>query len=63
MGYAETEKFVYVFSKEARDRLLKNGMTMIASYEKKDIYIFVNEESMNFALDGVDYLRSNKLTF
>lgn len=57
------EKFVYVFSKKDRDRLLKCGMTMVASYDKKETYVFVNDQTMNFALDGVECLRSNKLTF
>lgn len=63
MNDAGAEKFIYVFDTGARDKLLMAGMTMVGSYDKKEMYIFVNDSSLKFALDGIDYVRSNKLTF
>lgn len=57
------EKFIYVFDKETRDKLLTNGFTMIASYEKKDTYVFANQNATKFDFSSITFLPSNKLTF
>lgn len=61
------EKFIYVFDEDSRDKLERAGYKLIASYEKKNTYVFVNERrnggNMSFSLDGISYLPSNKLTF
>ena len=57
------EKFLYVFDEESRDKLLGMGLQMIASYDKKKVYVFANDKKMTFSLDGVTYFPTNKLTF
>lgn len=57
------EKFLYVFDKETRDKLLASGFTLIASYEKKDTYVFANQTVTKFDFSTITYLPSNKLTF
>lgn len=57
------EKFIYVFDKETRDKLLACGFTMIAGFEKKNEYVFANNTNTKFNFDSITYLPSNKLTF
>ena len=57
------EKFIYVFDKETRDKLLASGFTMIASYEKKETYVFANQTDTKFDFSTITFLPSNKLTF
>ena len=57
------KKFLYVFDKEARDKLIASGFTLIASYEKKDTYVFANQTATKFDFSTITYLPSNKLTF
>lgn len=57
------EKFVYVLDKATRDALLGGGFQMIGFNEKKDIYIFVNQEGICEILEGHNFFPSNKLTF
>lgn len=57
------EKFVYVLDKATRDALLKAGYQMIGFNEKKDIFIFVNQDGIGDVLEGHNYFPSNKLTF
>lgn len=57
------EKFLYVFSKEARDRLLSANYTLLKSDEKNEVYVFANQMDMTFALADISFIRSNTLTF
>lgn len=57
------EKFVYVFSKEARDKLLSKGYRLLKSDENNDTYVFENDASMVFSLGDISVIRSNTLTF
>lgn len=57
------EKFVYVFDKETRDDLLRKDYTMVAGFEKKDIYVFVNSGNIEKDVEGKNYFPSNRLTF
>lgn len=57
------EKFLYVFNKEARDRLLSANYTLLKSDEKNEVYVFVNQMDMAFALADISFIRSNTLTF
>lgn len=57
------EKFLYVFNKEARDRLLEANYTLLKSDEKNEIYVFANQMDMTFALADISYIRSNTLSF
>lgn len=57
------EKFLYVFNKEARDRLLEANYTLLKSDEKNETYVFANQMDMTFALADISYVRSNTLSF
>lgn len=57
------EKFLYVFNKEARDRLLEANYTLLKSDEKNETYVFANQMDMTFALADISYIRSNTLSF
>lgn len=57
------EKFLYVFSKDARDSLLSANYTLLKSDEKNEIYVFANQLDMTFALSDISFIRSNTLTF
>jgi hypothetical protein len=58
-----TEKFIYVFSKEARDYLLSNGFKLLKSDERNETYVFNNDPALSFATHGISVIRSNTLTF
>lgn len=55
--------FVYVFSKEARDKLLSKGYRLLKADEDNDTFVFENDASMRFSLDGISVIKSNTLTF
>lgn len=57
------EKFLYVFNKEARDRLLEANYTLLKSDEKNETYVFANQMDMTFALADISCIRSNTLSF
>lgn len=57
------EKFIYVFDEEAKKKLLEAGYKLVASYEKKHVYVFANNNSMSFSFDNISCCYSNKLTF
>lgn len=58
-----TEKFIYVFSKDARDSLLAAGFLLLKSDDRNETYIFENNTSLSFALDKISTIKSNTLTF
>lgn len=57
------EKFIYILDKETRDDLLRKGYTMVAAFEKKNIYVFVNSGNIEKDVEGKNYFPSNRLTF
>ena len=57
------EKFIYVFSKSARDRLVAANYTLLKSDEQNEVYVFANQMDMTFALADISFIRSNTLTF
>lgn len=57
------EKFVYVFSIEARDKLIKDGFHLLKSDERKNVFVFANSQDKKFSLDGASCFLSNTLTF
>lgn len=57
------DRFIYVFSDEARDMLLNRQYELLKSDESSHIYAFVNKNDQNFACDGVPYALSDTLTF
>ena len=57
------QKFIYVFSKSARDRLLAANYNLLKSDEQNEVYVFANQMDMTFALADISFIRSNTLTF
>lgn len=57
------EKFLYVFSKDDRDSLIVAGYSLLKSDDKNDLYVFVNQPTMNFDLLDMTFVRSDVLTF
>lgn len=56
-------KFIYVFSKDDRDVLLKAGFTLLKEDTRNSIYVFGKSNSLTFALTEVSYIESDTLTF
>lgn len=54
--------FIYVFSKDARDSLIKNGFMLVGRDEANDIYVFANKLDLNFSFDGIKHIKSDTLT-
>lgn len=57
------KKFIWVFTEEARDKLLQDNYILIKSDLKNNIFIFENKKEMSFALSSVSYILSDTLTF
>lgn len=58
-----TEKFIYVFSTDARDKMLAAGYKLLKSDERNETYIFENNPSLTFAYLNISTIKSNTLTF
>lgn len=56
-------KFIYVFDKESRDRLLAEQCTLLKSDEAKNIFVFQNKDSLTFSVEKLKCVFSNILTF
>lgn len=56
-------KFLYVFNKDARDRLLEANYTLLKSDDRNETYVFADKTDMTFALADISYIRSDTLTF
>ena len=57
------EHFIYVKSKAGRDLLLEAGYRMLKADEKRDIYVFENNPSLKFSLEGFPHVLTNNLKF
>ena len=57
------EKFLYVFTRQARDSLLAANYVLLKSDEKNDVYVFANKADMNFDFANISLIRSDTLTF
>lgn len=55
-------KFIYVFCKEAADKLAANGYKLLKTDAKSSYYVFENRQETTFSLD-VSYMLSDILTF
>ncbi len=55
--------FIYVFTKEAANRLIAHGFDLIKSDEKNKVYVFENKQGKTFNLAKKDFVFSNTLTF
>lgn len=57
------DKFIYVFTKEAFDKLSKIGYRILKADENNSIYVFENKRELSFDLPDDKFLYSNTLTF
>lgn len=56
-------KFLYVFSKDARGKLLDKGLKLIKEDDKNEVYIFINDQKASFDLGGVFFMPSDTIAF
>lgn len=60
-------KFIYVFSKEDKEKLIKRGFKLLKNDERNSIFIFALNMSDKFTFELFDdlgkYSLSNTLTF
>ena len=59
----EMEKFICVFSRKDRDKLLDRGYTLIHENDAGGVYVFLNTEHIDFSENEVRFIRTNTLTF
>ncbi len=59
----DVANFIYVFSKDERDKLLSLNYKMLKSDETKQVYVFLNKEQQNFSAGDLKFALSNTLTF
>ena len=57
------DKFIYVFSREDYNTLLKAGYRLLKSNDAKNIYVFENQQQLHFDLNTVNAVSSSVLTF
>ncbi len=57
------KKFIYVYSADARDKLLAANYILMKSDERNKIYVFLNEDKLSFAELDVSYILSDTMTF
>ena len=58
-----TEKFIYAFDKETKDRLISQGYHLLKENEEENTYIFANNMELQFSVDNKKIVFSNTLTF
>lgn len=56
-------KFIYVFDVKDRDTLLKLGYELMASDDKKNVFIFENSDMLKFNRSDVVAAESDVLVF
>lgn len=56
-------KFIYVFTKDAFDKLSESGYQLLKADKINSIYVFENKQNVKFALADKEYLFSDTLTF
>lgn len=61
------KKFIYVNTPEAKEVLIKANYVLLKSDERNGIYVFRNtsepDSTQSFALDNIQCLQSDVLTF
>ena len=55
--------FIYVFSVDARDKMIARGYQLFKSNENSDVYVFLNNDTENFAQLDIPCVFSSMLTF
>jgi hypothetical protein len=56
-------KFIYVFSEEEKDKMLELNYEIIKCDKDKHVYVFLNTEHLNFAIEEIKFALSDVLTF
>lgn len=56
-------KFIYVFSKEAYNTLIKCGYEAVKTDCEKNIYVFENKDEINFSLSKSEFVLSDIMAF
>lgn len=56
-------KFIYVFKKEDRDRLLSDGYVLLKEDDSNSMYVFEAGDKLVFELTDMDFVYSDTLTF
>lgn len=56
-------KFIYVFNKNSKDKLLKEGFVLLKEDTYNSVYIFNDNPSISYALADISFIRSDSLTF
>lgn len=57
------DKFIYVFTKEAFDKLITDGYTLLKADNENLIFVFENSGSLKFGLTDDEFVFSSTLTF
>lgn len=61
------KKFIYVYTPDARDTLMKAGYKLLKTDKRNGIYVFENVEVPNstqqFAINNISSIKSDVLTF
>ena len=56
-------EFIYVVGTDARDKMLSRGYQLLKSNENSDVYVFLNNDTENFAQLDIPCVFSSMLTF
>ena len=57
------KKFIYVFNKDDRDKLISAGFKLVKNDTGGDVYIFINSGTNRYDLAEYSYVESDTLTF
>jgi len=56
-------RFIYVFSSEARDKLIQLGYALLKHDKRNNIFIFENNPELKFTSKNIEFALSDTLTF
>lgn len=58
-----TSKFIYVFSKEDKDKMIGLGYVLLEEHPEKNLYIFKTDPMRSFSIQEIKAVYSSILTF
>ena len=56
-------KFIYVFDEDARNLMLKAGFVLLRGDVKNGIYVFANDNRLQFSFNGMEHIVTNTMSF
>lgn len=56
-------EFIYVVGTDARDKMISRGYQLLKPNENSDVYVFLNNDTENFAQLDIPCVFSSMLTF